>query len=152
MFVVNFDALAQASDIRIERRVAFLCWMQDSNPGSQNTKSPAVRTYIHRFPWLQHTQYTRFRHWTARTANMLPSLHSTHSTCLYDLQHSLFTSCRPCIAITLLALPSLHSTHSTYVSVITHTLMSPNKTHYTRLRHCTALVMHVSAIAQHSPC
>ena len=31
--VVNFDALAQASDIRIERRqVAFLCWMQDSNP------------------------------------------------------------------------------------------------------------------------
>ena len=33
--VVNFDALAQASDIRIERRqVAFLCWKQDSNPGS----------------------------------------------------------------------------------------------------------------------
>ena len=32
MFVVNFDALAQASDIRIERRqVVFLCWMQDSN-------------------------------------------------------------------------------------------------------------------------
>ena len=40
--VVNFDALAQASDIRIERRqVVFLCWMQDSNPsGSQHT-------YIH---------------------------------------------------------------------------------------------------------
>ena len=34
--VVNFDALAQASDIRIERRqVVFLCWMQDSNPRSQ---------------------------------------------------------------------------------------------------------------------
>ena len=34
--VVNFDALAQASDIRIERRqVVFLCWMQDSNPSSQ---------------------------------------------------------------------------------------------------------------------
>ena len=33
MFVVNFDSLAQASDIRrIERRqVVFLCWMQDSN-------------------------------------------------------------------------------------------------------------------------
>ena len=31
--VVNFDALAQASDIRIERRqVVFLCWRQDSNP------------------------------------------------------------------------------------------------------------------------
>ena len=34
--VVNFDALAHASDIRIERRqVVFLCWMQDSNPRSQ---------------------------------------------------------------------------------------------------------------------
>ena len=34
--VVNFDALAQASDIRIERRqVVVLCWMQDSNPRSQ---------------------------------------------------------------------------------------------------------------------
>ena len=31
---VNFDALAQASDFRIERRqVVSLCWMQDSNPG-----------------------------------------------------------------------------------------------------------------------
>ena len=36
--VVNFDALAQASDIQIERRqVVFLCWMQDLNPGSQTT-------------------------------------------------------------------------------------------------------------------
>ena len=34
--VVNFDALAQASDIRIQRRqVVFLCWTQDSNPSSQ---------------------------------------------------------------------------------------------------------------------
>ena len=34
--VVNYDALAQASDIRIERRqVVFPCWMQDSNPRSQ---------------------------------------------------------------------------------------------------------------------
>ena len=32
--VVNFDALAQANDFRIERRqVVFLCWEQDSNPG-----------------------------------------------------------------------------------------------------------------------
>ena len=31
--VVNFDALAQASDFRIDRRqVVFLCWMQDLNP------------------------------------------------------------------------------------------------------------------------
>ena len=36
--VVNFDALAQASDIRIERRqVVFLCWMQDSNPSGSQT-------------------------------------------------------------------------------------------------------------------
>ena len=34
--VVNFDALAQASDIQIERRqVVFLCRMQDLNPGPQ---------------------------------------------------------------------------------------------------------------------
>ena len=34
--VVNFDALAEASDIQIERRqVVFLCWMRDLNPGSQ---------------------------------------------------------------------------------------------------------------------
>ena len=34
--VVNFDALAQASDIEIERRqVVFLCWKQDLNPGPQ---------------------------------------------------------------------------------------------------------------------
>ena len=34
--VVNFDALAQASDIQIERRqVVFLCWMQDLKPGPQ---------------------------------------------------------------------------------------------------------------------
>ena len=33
--VVNFDALAQASDFRIERRqFFFLCWMQDSKLGS----------------------------------------------------------------------------------------------------------------------
>ena len=37
--VVNFDALAQASDIQIERRqVMFLCWMQDLNPGPQTPK------------------------------------------------------------------------------------------------------------------
>ena len=35
VFVVDFDARAQASDFRIERRQAvFLCWMQDSNLGS----------------------------------------------------------------------------------------------------------------------
>ena len=44
--VVNFDALAQASDFRIERRQhVFFCWMQDLNPGSlkqnlQQTECP----------------------------------------------------------------------------------------------------------------
>ena len=34
--VVNFDALAQASDIQIERRqFVFFCWKQDLNTGSQ---------------------------------------------------------------------------------------------------------------------
>ena len=34
--VVNFDALAQASDIQIERRqIVLVCWMQDLNPGFQ---------------------------------------------------------------------------------------------------------------------
>ena len=34
--VVDFDAMAQPSDIRIERRqVVFLCWKQDLNPGPQ---------------------------------------------------------------------------------------------------------------------
>ena len=36
--VVNFDALAQATDIQIERRqVVFLCWEQDSNPSGSQT-------------------------------------------------------------------------------------------------------------------
>ena len=54
---VNFDALAQASDIQIERRqVVFLCWMQDSNPRSQTPirqqKDHSVaneRRYIHSY-------------------------------------------------------------------------------------------------------
>ena len=34
--VVNFDAMAQASGIQMERRqVVFLCWKQDLNPGSK---------------------------------------------------------------------------------------------------------------------
>ena len=37
MFVVNFDALAQASNFQIERtQVVFLCWMQDLNQGLWN--------------------------------------------------------------------------------------------------------------------
>ena len=45
--VVNFDALAQASDIRIERRqVVHLCWEQDSNPSGSQTPN-RQQTYIH---------------------------------------------------------------------------------------------------------
>ena len=45
--VVNFDALAQASDFRIERRqVVFLCWMQVSNPGGLwNPTSSRLNAY-----------------------------------------------------------------------------------------------------------
>ena len=48
IFVVNFDALAQASDIRIERsQVVFLCWRHDSNPeGHTHTY---IHTYIHSY-------------------------------------------------------------------------------------------------------
>ena len=47
--VVNVDALAQASDIRIERRqVVFLCWKHDSNPsGSQTNRHTYIYTYIY---------------------------------------------------------------------------------------------------------
>ena len=41
--VVNFDALAQASDTQIERRhVVFLCWMQDLNPGPQTPNCQCI--------------------------------------------------------------------------------------------------------------
>ena len=51
MFVVNFDALAQASDFRIERRqVVFLCWMQDSKLGSLRHQF-ASRLNAHSHGW-----------------------------------------------------------------------------------------------------
>ena len=44
--VVNFDALAQASDFQIERRqVVFLCWMQDSNQGLWNQISSRLNAH-----------------------------------------------------------------------------------------------------------
>ena len=53
--VVNFEALAQASDIRIERRqVAFLCRRQDSNlswshtPNRQQTECPLTNRLSYR--------------------------------------------------------------------------------------------------------
>ena len=47
--VVTCDALAQASDFRIEkRRVVFLCWMQDSNPeGLWNRISSRLNAHSH---------------------------------------------------------------------------------------------------------
>ena len=78
IFVVNFDALAQASDIRIERRqVVFLCWEQDSNPsGSPDTKSPA--------DWMPADKPTelsriKLKTWTRQPVPMI-SEHSAHST------------------------------------------------------------------------
>ena len=55
MFVgVNFDALATGKWFQIERRqVVFLCWMQDSNPGSlepnpQQTECPLTNHLSYR--------------------------------------------------------------------------------------------------------
>ena len=58
MFVVNFDALVQASDIQIERRqVVFLCWMQDLNPGSQTPKHTYM--FVVNFDALVQANYIR---------------------------------------------------------------------------------------------
>ena len=75
--VVNFDALAQASDFRIERRqVVFLCWEQDSNPGTPDTYSPA--------DWMladKPTELSRIKlkTWTRQPVPMI-SEHSAHLT------------------------------------------------------------------------
>ena len=77
-FVVNFDALAEASDIRIERRqVVFLCWMQDLKPVS-DTYSPA--------DWMSADKPTeqsriKLKTWTRQPVPMI-SKHSAHSTSL----------------------------------------------------------------------
>ena len=79
MFVVNFDALAQASDIRIERRqVVILCWMQDSNPRSQTpirqqTECMLTNRLSYRGP--------SYKTWTRQPVPMI-SKHSAHSTSL----------------------------------------------------------------------
>ena len=45
--VVNFDALAQASDVQIERRqVVFLCWRQDLNPGPQTPNRQQTECWL----------------------------------------------------------------------------------------------------------
>ena len=48
--VVNFDALAQASDLQIEmRQVVFLCWMQDLN--TSLTTDSMYRYFLLSLPW-----------------------------------------------------------------------------------------------------
>ena len=79
MFVaVNFDALAQASDIRIERRqVVFLCWEQDSNPSGsltlnrQQTECPLTNRLSY--------QGSSYETWTRQPVPMI-SQHSAHLT------------------------------------------------------------------------
>ena len=75
--VVNFDALAQASDIRIERRqVVFLCWMQDSNPRSQTPIRQQTECLL--------TNRLSYRGSSYKTWQPVPmiSKHSAHSTSL----------------------------------------------------------------------
>ena len=96
--VVNFDALAHASDIRIERRqVVFLCWMQDSNPGSQthiyiylllgmrdfdwvegscNDCNPALGVLG---SWVQAAIRTGCNYYTSHTTKLLVGLYWFHS-------------------------------------------------------------------------
>ena len=61
IFVVNFDALAQASDIQIERRqVVFLCWMQDLDPGSQTPHDDVIKWT----PFPRHWPFVQGIHWS----------------------------------------------------------------------------------------
>ena len=76
--VVNFDALAQASDIRIKRRqVVFLCWEQDSNssgsqtPNRQHTECPLTN-------WLSYWG-SSYKTWTQQPVPMI-SEHLAHLT------------------------------------------------------------------------
>ena len=76
MFVVNFDALAQASDFLIERRhIVFLCWMQDSNQGLWNLIFNRLNA-----PW--ETDWTTEDQATILTQQpaLMISEHSAHST------------------------------------------------------------------------
>ena len=75
--VVNFDALAQASDFLIERRqVVLLCWMQDSNPeGLWNPISSRLNARW-QTDWAIEDQA---KTWTRQPVPMI-SEHSAHLT------------------------------------------------------------------------
>ena len=76
--VVNFDALAQASDFRIEKRqVVFLRWMQDSNPeGLWNPISSRLNA-CWQADWAIEDQAKKT--WNRQSVPMI-SRHSTHLT------------------------------------------------------------------------
>ena len=77
MFVVNFDALAQASDFRIERRqVVFLCWEQDSNPGGLWNPIFSRLNACWQTDWAIEDQA---KTWTRQPVPMI-SKHSAHLT------------------------------------------------------------------------
>ena len=77
--VVNFDALAQASDIQIERRqVVFLCWRQDSNPEGLRHLLGSRLNACWQTDWAIEDQA---KTWTRQPVPMI-SKHSAHSTSL----------------------------------------------------------------------
>ena len=81
--VVNFDALAQASDFRIERRqVVFLCWMQDSKLESLETtnrqQTECQQNSNSQTDWALEDQA---KTWTQQSVPMM-SEHSAHLTLL----------------------------------------------------------------------
>ena len=76
---VNFDALGQASDFRIERRqVVFLCWMQDSKLGSLRHRFASRLNAHSQTGWAIEDQVNT---WTQQPVPMI-SEHSAHSTSL----------------------------------------------------------------------
>ena len=75
--VVNFDALAQASDFRIERRqVVFLCWRQDSNPEGRRHLFASRLNACWQTDWAIEDQA---KTWTRQPVPMI-SKHSAHLT------------------------------------------------------------------------
>ena len=76
--VVNFDAMAQASDIRIERRqVVFLCCEQDSNPSGSQTpnRQQTECSLTNRLSY----RGSSYKTWTRQPVPMI-SEHSAHLT------------------------------------------------------------------------
>ena len=75
--VVNFDALAQVSDFRIEKRqVVFLCWMQDSNPEGLWNPIFSRLNACWQTDWVIEDQA---KTWTQQPVPMI-SKHSAHLT------------------------------------------------------------------------